>query len=47
VEIAHTAEAIGMRDSKDRSGPVLSFERAAFADFLAGAADGEFGLPRG
>jgi hypothetical protein len=46
VEIARAAAAVGIRDSKDRSGPVLSFAPAAFADFLAATASGEFDLPR-
>ncbi|MEU9276533.1 DUF397 domain-containing protein [Streptomyces sp. NPDC048341] len=32
-----------LRDSKDPSGPVLTFTRAEFRAFIAGARDGEFG----
>jgi len=28
-----------MRDSKDRSGPVLTFDRAAFREFIAFVSD--------
>ena len=33
---------IEVRDSKERSGPVLSFTRAEFAAWLDGARKGEF-----
>ncbi|MCZ2525376.1 DUF397 domain-containing protein [Streptomyces sp. HB2AG] len=38
VEVAASADAVHVRDSKDRSGPVLSFaadEWAAFVEFAA------------
>ncbi|WP_198029047.1 DUF397 domain-containing protein [Actinoplanes sp. N902-109] len=34
VEIAVDTDAVLMRDSKDPSGPVLTFDRRAFQDFL-------------
>lgn len=34
--------AVALRDSKDRSGPVLLFGRAGWVDFLAGAKNGRF-----
>ncbi|MDG4767752.1 DUF397 domain-containing protein [Solwaraspora sp. WMMD406] len=33
-----------MRDSKNRTGPVLSFERTNWRDFIDSAKDGEFDL---
>ncbi|GAA2125944.1 DUF397 domain-containing protein [Streptomyces synnematoformans] len=39
VEVAHlAAERVGVRDSKDPSGPVLTFDRRAFADFVTAVA---------
>ncbi|XVU23844.1 DUF397 domain-containing protein [Actinoplanes sp. CA-054009] len=37
VEVAFDAETgqVHMRDSKDRSGPVLTFDQATFRDFIA------------
>jgi hypothetical protein len=34
VEVALDGDRVHVRDSKDRSGPVLTFSRAAFQDFL-------------
>ncbi|MFC0530415.1 DUF397 domain-containing protein [Phytohabitans kaempferiae] len=42
VEIAAVDQVIGVRDSKDPTGPVLVFTRPAFAAFLQAAAGGEF-----
>ncbi len=44
VEVAVLAEAIAVRDSKDRSGPVLVFTPAEWDAFVAGARGGEFDL---
>jgi len=44
VEVATVDEAIAVRDSKDRSGPVLVFTSAEWTAFVAGAKDGEFDL---
>ena len=35
-------DAIGVRDSKDPSGPVLTFSRNEIRAFLRGASEGEF-----
>lgn len=43
VEVAHTATAIGVRDSKDPASPILVFGPAGFAAFVKGAATGRFG----
>jgi hypothetical protein len=46
VEVAITADVIGVRDSKDNGrGPVLAFTCEEWAAFLAGATKGEFDLP--
>lgn len=44
VEVAVLDEAVAVRDSKDRSGPVLIFTSAEWDAFVAGARDGEFDL---
>jgi hypothetical protein len=44
VEVADTPTAIGMRDSKDRSGPVLVFTRSEWQAFVDGVKSGEFDL---
>lgn len=36
--------AVALRDSKDRNGPVLVFDRARWADFVSGAKAGVFDL---
>ncbi|MBS1679761.1 MAG: DUF397 domain-containing protein [Actinobacteria bacterium] len=43
VEIADTSEGIDLRDSKDHTGPVLSFDRPAWTDFIATIKQGGFG----
>jgi hypothetical protein len=35
-------DTILVRDSKDRGGPVLTFDRAVFAAFIDGVTRGEF-----
>jgi F420-0:gamma-glutamyl ligase len=35
VEVAGFAESVGVRDSKDRQGPVLTFTESAWTDFIA------------
>lgn len=42
VEVARVDDAIGVRDSKDPSGPVLVFSVREFEAFLDGAVKGEF-----
>lgn len=45
VEFTRRADgAVGVRDSKDRSGPVLVFTPAEWDAFTSGAKDGEFDL---
>ncbi|MET8043512.1 DUF397 domain-containing protein [Micromonospora sp. NPDC005215] len=36
--------AVALRDSKDRGGPVLLFNRAGWLGFIAGAKGGQFDL---
>jgi hypothetical protein len=43
VEVAVAGEVL-VRDSKDPTGPVLSFASAAWREFLAGVSAGEFDL---
>jgi hypothetical protein len=44
VEVAQFADGwVGVRDSKDRSGPVLLFTPGEWAAFQAGLRAGEFG----
>lgn len=42
VEVRHRGEAIDVRDTKDRSGPVLTFTPDEWAAFVGGVKDGEF-----
>ncbi|MFI6957032.1 DUF397 domain-containing protein [Nocardia sp. NPDC050408] len=43
VEIAHLNEGmVGVRDSKDRTGPALVFSPAEWDAFAAGVKEGEF-----
>jgi len=44
VEVAETAQAIGVRDSKDRTGPVLVFSPEEWRAFVEGVKRGEFDL---
>ncbi|WP_239346586.1 MULTISPECIES: DUF397 domain-containing protein [unclassified Frankia] len=44
VEIAPLSEGIAIRDSKDPDGAILTFTRAEWLAFLAGARGGEFDL---
>jgi hypothetical protein len=44
VEVAPMPDTILVRDSKDRNGPVLAFDRAVFAAFIDGVTHGEFDL---
>ena len=46
VEVAFVDEAIAVRDSKQRTGPVLLFTAAEWEAFTAGVRDGEFDPPR-
>lgn len=42
VEVAIVGRRVGMRDSKDKNGPTLMFDHAAWIAFLDGARNGEF-----
>jgi len=44
VEVAFVDTGVAVRDSKDRSGPVLMFTRSEWDAFVGGAKDGEFDL---
>lgn len=44
VEVAVVDEVVAVRDTKDRSGPMLVFTAAEWQAFVAGAKDGEFDL---
>ena len=44
VEVAQFDDAVAVRDSKDRTGPVLVFGSATWAAFIVAAKDGEFDL---
>ncbi|MFC4017269.1 DUF397 domain-containing protein [Micromonospora sp. GCM10011542] len=47
VEVAplgSAPSAVALRDSKDRGGPVLLFNRAGWLGFIAGAKQGQFDL---
>lgn len=46
VEVAVVDRVIAVRDSKDRSGPVLRFRPDEWEAFVAGVRDGEFDLAR-
>ena len=46
VEVAkNLPDVVGVRDSKDRSGPTLTFDPVVWSAFIAGVKDGEFDLP--
>jgi hypothetical protein len=42
IEVRRLSDIIEVRDTKDRSGPVLSFSALAWRDFVAAVNDGEF-----
>ncbi len=42
VEVAAVDDAVAVRDTKDRGGPVLVFTAAEWRAFITGAKDGEF-----
>jgi hypothetical protein len=41
VEFADLGDSVAVRDTKDRSGPVLQFTAASWRAFIAGAKRGE------
>ncbi|MBM7493021.1 hypothetical protein JOD64_004243 [Micromonospora luteifusca] len=43
VEVAGFADAIGVRDSKDRHGPTLTFTPSAWDGFVAATRSGRLG----
>jgi hypothetical protein len=45
VEIADLTTAIGVRDSKDKTGPALLIPPAAWAEFVGGVRTGRIGRP--
>jgi hypothetical protein len=46
VEVARNIPGVvGIRDSKDRGGPVLTVAPEAWTAFIRGVKDGEFNLP--
>jgi Domain of unknown function (DUF397) len=45
VEVALIDDHIAVRNSKNRSGPVVLFTRHEWEVFVAGVQDGEFSLP--
>lgn len=44
VEVAILDRAVAVRDTKDRSGPVLLFTAAGWSTFVDGAKNGDFDL---
>jgi len=44
VEVANLTDAVAVRDSKDRNGPVLLFTRAGWGAFLTDVRAGEFDI---
>ena len=45
VEVATNPSAVFVRDSKDATGPVLTFDAPDWAGFIAGIRAGEFDRP--
>jgi hypothetical protein len=45
AEVAFVDGQVGVRDSKDRQGPMLVFTAAEWNAFLAGTREGQFELP--
>jgi hypothetical protein len=44
AEVGYGPDAVGVRDTKDRGGPVLIFSRSSWKAFLAGVRAGQFDL---
>jgi hypothetical protein len=44
VEVAVTAAHIGVRDSKNRTGPALAVDRQAWREFILAVRSGHFDL---
>jgi hypothetical protein len=45
VEMAFTADAVAVRDSKDPDGPRLRFDQGAWRDFISSVRTGAFDRP--
>ena len=45
VEIAREGDRVLMRDSKDPDGPMLTFSRESWEQFVEAAKNGEFDTP--
>ncbi|MGH3770793.1 MAG: DUF397 domain-containing protein [Pseudonocardiaceae bacterium] len=45
VEVARAAALVGLRDSKDPTGPMLAFAPTGWSAFLAGARREDFSAP--
>jgi hypothetical protein len=45
VEVRCVATTVQVRDTKDRTGPVLSFSTPAWQSFVRAVGDGEFDRP--
>lgn len=45
VEVRRLPTAVQVRDTKDRTGPVLSFDAGSWQDFIVGVHNGEFNRP--
>ncbi|WP_328461606.1 DUF397 domain-containing protein [Streptomyces sp. NBC_00448] len=43
IEVAHAEDRVATRDSKNPTGPALSFTREAWVAFLGGVEAGDFG----
>jgi hypothetical protein len=46
VEVAFIEGQVAVRDSKDKSGPILMFTAHEWTAFISGTIDGEFNLLR-
>lgn len=46
VEVAFLDQGVAVRDSKDRTGPALTFTAAEWDAFIGGAKNGEFDRPQ-
>jgi hypothetical protein len=44
VEVRRVGDAVEVRDTKDRSGPILRFTPTEWSAFTGGTKDGEFDL---
>lgn len=44
VEVARAGEVIGVRDSKDQTGPVLAFTPHEWRTFVGAVKEGEFDI---